>query len=67
MMEDDLPAPKPKRVTAHALHAWSVTELQDYIAELRGEIARAEASIDHKQGHRQAAEAFFRLPVGPSE
>jgi len=37
-----------------------VAELQAYIAELRLEIARAEAAILKKQDHRTAADSFFR-------
>ncbi|MBV9813531.1 MAG: DUF1192 domain-containing protein [Acetobacteraceae bacterium] len=39
-----------------------VTELQDYIAELRGEIARTETEINRKGSHRAAADAFFKPP-----
>lgn len=63
MMDDEGAAPKPKRVTAHALHAWDVAELRDYIAELQAEISRAQTAMDRKQGSRQAAEAFFRRPA----
>ncbi len=55
---DDLPrAAKPK---PRDLSEMSVAALQDYIADLKGEIARAEAAIAAKQNHRGAAEAFFR-------
>jgi len=36
-----------------------VAELQDYVAELRAEVARAEAMIAHKLEHRNAADAVF--------
>jgi uncharacterized small protein (DUF1192 family) len=39
---------------------WDVSQLRDYIAELRDEIARAEAGIAAREDHRAAAEAFFR-------
>lgn len=39
---------------------WDVAQLRDYIAELQAEIARAEAGIEAREGHRAAAEAFFR-------
>ena len=32
------------------------------IAELKEEISRVEADIARKQGHRTAADAFFRKP-----
>ena len=39
---------------------WGVSQLQDYIAELQAEIARAEIAIGARNDHRAAAEAFFR-------
>ncbi|WP_374390569.1 DUF1192 domain-containing protein [Sandaracinobacter sp.] len=41
---------------------WDVSQLQDYIAELKSEIARAEVVIGARNDHRAAAEAFFRKP-----
>jgi uncharacterized small protein (DUF1192 family) len=35
-------------------------ELRGYIDDLRGEIARVEAEIERKAGHRAAAAAFFK-------
>jgi uncharacterized small protein (DUF1192 family) len=37
-----------------------VAELEGYIAELRAEIARAEAAIKARQGQRAGAEALFK-------
>jgi uncharacterized small protein (DUF1192 family) len=51
---------KRHRLEKLLLDTLGVAELKDYIAELREEIARVEADIDRKQGHRSAAEAFFR-------
>ena len=39
---------------------WDVAQLQDYIADLQAEIARAEVAIGAGRDHRAAAEAFFR-------
>lgn len=39
---------------------WDVGQLQDYIAELQAEIARAEIAIAARNDHRAAAEAFFK-------
>ena len=39
---------------------WDVGQLQDYIAELQAEIARAEIAIGSRNEHRAAAEAFFK-------
>jgi uncharacterized small protein (DUF1192 family) len=64
MIEDDEPAgrllKKPARVAPLPLDGLGVSELGDYIAELRAEILRAEVEIDHKQSHRSAADTFFK-------
>ena len=44
------------------LDTLGLVELREYIDELKAEIARVEADIDRKQGHRSAADAFFRRP-----
>lgn len=49
--------PKPKDLTA-----LGVAELQDYIAGLEAEIARARAAITTKEAQKSAAEAFFKKP-----
>ena len=59
-MEEDEPPRRRARLTPLPLDLLGVDELRAYIAELRGEIARTEAEIDRKHGHRSAAEAFFR-------
>ena len=41
--DDNLPRPKPARLVPPKLDLWGVTELADYIEELRAEIARVEA------------------------
>ena len=64
MDEDDGPVRKRARFEKPRLDTWGVEELRDYIAELKEEIARAEANIDRKQGHRSAADAFFKRPPG---
>ncbi len=62
MFEDEPEPRKLQRLQPLMLDRLSVSELQDYIAELRVEIARTEADIDRKGRHRDAAEAFFRTP-----
>ncbi len=57
---DDEPRPPRQRLQPLLLDPLGVEELHAYIAELRAEIARVEAEIGHKQGHRSAAESFFR-------
>ena len=65
-MDDDNPweAPPRKRVRLEklVLDTLGIEELRDYIGELREEIARVEADIERKQGHRSAADAFFKRP-----
>lgn len=56
------PQRKPARLEKLVLDTLGIEELRDYIGELRDEIARAEADIERKQGHRSAADAFFRRP-----
>jgi uncharacterized small protein (DUF1192 family) len=64
--DDDNPweAPPRKQVRLEklVLDTLGIEELRDYIGELREEIARVEADIERKQGHRSAADAFFKRP-----
>jgi uncharacterized small protein (DUF1192 family) len=57
---DELPR-RRQVVEKPRFDGWDVGQLRDYIAELQAEIARAEAGIDAREGHRAAAEAFFRM------
>jgi uncharacterized small protein (DUF1192 family) len=59
---DDAPAIRPKRLQPLLLDPLGVDELAAYIGELRDEIARTETAIARKQGHRAAADQFFRKP-----
>ena len=61
MQDEDAPRPKISLQTP-PLDPLGVAELHAYIAELRTEIGRAEAAIAQKQGHRAAADSFFRKP-----
>ncbi|WP_428484978.1 DUF1192 domain-containing protein [Rhodopila sp.] len=58
--DDDLPVRKRRRLEALVLDSLGVDELRAYIGELTEEIARVEADIGRKQGHRSAADAFFK-------
>jgi uncharacterized small protein (DUF1192 family) len=59
-IEDDLPRPKPARLTPPVLDGMGVAELNTYVGELEAEIARVKAEISRKSSHRAAADAFFR-------
>ena len=61
-MEEDLPRPKPARLTPPVLDGMGVAELTDYVGELEAEIVRVKADIARKGSHRAAADLFFRTP-----
>jgi uncharacterized small protein (DUF1192 family) len=56
--EDLLPGKKP--APPKDLSLLGIAELEDYIAGLEAEIARAQAEIAHKRQHRGGAEALFK-------
>jgi len=58
--DDDLPRPKPARLTKLLLDPLGVDELREYIGELKAEIARVEVEMTRKSSHRSAADAFFK-------
>ena len=58
---DDL-EPRKAKPAPKDLGVMSVAELNEYIAGLEAEIARARAAIDAKQSHKNAAEALFKRP-----
>lgn len=59
MDTDDL-EPITKRPKKKDLTRMSITDLRDYIDELRLEIARAETAIAGKSEARKGAEGFFK-------
>ncbi len=59
MNPDDL-EPRHKPAAKKDLTVLSVGELEDYIADLQGEIARARAAIEAKKAHRSGADALFK-------
>ncbi len=59
MDEEDL-TPGKKPAPPKDLTLLGIAELEEYIAGLKGEIARAEAEIAEKRKHRGGAEALFR-------
>jgi uncharacterized small protein (DUF1192 family) len=58
--DDDVPRPKPTRLTKLLLDPLGVDELREYIEELKTEIARVETEMTRKSSHRSAADAFFK-------
>ena len=65
MDEEESPVRKRTRLERIVLDTMGIEELRDYIAELKAEIERVEADIERKQGHRSAADSFFRRPPSP--
>ena len=59
MDTDDLD-PVVKAAGKPDLELMSIDELNEYIADLQGEIDRARRAIDKKQDHRSGADAFFK-------
>jgi uncharacterized small protein (DUF1192 family) len=60
MIREDDDLPKNRAIPLKDLTPLSVTELQDYIAGLDTEIARARAAIDAKKNHRSGVDALFK-------
>ena len=59
MDEDELLSTK-KPVPPKDLALLGIAELEEYIAGLEGEIARAQAEVAEKRKHRGGAEALFK-------
>ncbi|MFC1673491.1 DUF1192 domain-containing protein [Pseudomonadota bacterium] len=59
MDTDDL-EPRAKKPGLKDLDEMSIDALDEYIADLKGEIVRAEAAISAKQSARSGADAFFK-------
>ncbi len=59
-MEDEEFTPKPKHFEPRELDTISVGELNEYIGELEGEIARVRADIAAKEKHRAGVEGLFK-------
>jgi len=63
MLDDEEVRPaKKRRLDPLLFDPLSVADVQDYISELRAEIARAEAAILKKEGARGHADSFFKIP-----
>ena len=59
MDDEDLPVSR-KPVPPRDLTLLGIAELEEYIAGLESEIARAQAEIAEKRKHRGGAEALFK-------
>ena len=59
MDEEDL-TPTKKPAAPRDLTLLGIAELEEYIAGLESEIARAQAEIAEKRKHRGGAEALFK-------
>ena len=59
MDEDDRPISR-KPAPLKDLTLLGIAELEDYVAGLEAEIARAQAEIAEKRKHRGGAEALFK-------
>ncbi len=59
-MEPDDLLPRNAPPQKKNLEIMGVSELEEYIADLEAEIARARAIIESKQSHRSGAEALFK-------
>ncbi len=58
--EDETPKKPVARLAPLRLDPLGLAELAAYREELRAEIVRVEADMVRKEGHRSAADAFFR-------
>ncbi len=61
---DELDAPRPQ-TKLRDLQPMSIEELEDYIASMEQEIARADAMIRQKQTHKNDIEALFGKGTTP--
>ncbi|MCB1720849.1 MAG: DUF1192 domain-containing protein [Alphaproteobacteria bacterium] len=59
MFDDDLPKPKVAEFPRN-LENMSVSELEEYIEELKAEITRAEVDIAKKKASHEAAASIFK-------
>ena len=59
MDTDDL-EPRQKKPQLRDLDPMSIEELEDYIVDLKAEIARVEGNIAAKQKHRDGVEGLFK-------
>ena len=59
-MDDEEDIARPKDWTQRDIEKLSIEHLEDYIAELKAEIARVEADMAAKNSHANDAENLFK-------
>lgn len=59
-MFDDLPKPKSDNEFPRNLEGMSISELDEYIEELKGEITRVEDDKAKKKASQEAAASVFK-------
>ena len=59
MDTDDL-EPRPQPAQKKDLDPMSIEEMEEYILELKAEIARVEQNIEIKKRHREGVEGLFK-------
>ena len=59
-MDDDNDIARPKDWQPKNLEFLSVDQLEEYVAELEGEIVRAKTDIAAKKAHKSGAESLFK-------
>jgi uncharacterized small protein (DUF1192 family) len=60
IIDEDDPAPQRQPPKLRDLTLMGIAELEEYIAGLEAEVARARAEIAAKQKQRSGAEALFK-------
>jgi uncharacterized small protein (DUF1192 family) len=60
IIDEDDPAPQRQPPKLRDLTLMGIAELEEYIAGLEGEVARARAEIAAKEKQRSGAEALFK-------
>ncbi len=59
-MDDEDDIVRPKDWKPRNLDSLSIEQLEEYVAELEGEVRRAQADIAKKRAHISGAESFFK-------
>ena len=59
MFDDDRPSPKDVTFPRN-MESMSISEIEDYIVDLKQEISRAEADIAKKKASQESASSIFK-------